>query len=138
MNLMPLSSKFPLHAGTELHRIASTEGRRLERIPPKSERVMDYVIMGLWPTTRRSIRMNVALDVRRYSKGGISFETVPPHGEHAFSPVPALIYYCQNETINHMQFFLTSPLRASRTAEFPTCVCTLLGILRSCLRNSAG
>jgi len=49
-----LIGRVPLPAGTELHRVASTEARRLKRIPPQSERVMDYVITGLWPTTRRS------------------------------------------------------------------------------------
>jgi hypothetical protein len=37
-------------------------------------------------------RTNVALDAQSYSKGGVSFNTVPPHGE---SPTPALIYYCE-------------------------------------------
>ncbi|KAI0299475.1 hypothetical protein BC826DRAFT_966931 [Russula brevipes] len=36
-----------------------------------------------------------------YSKDGVSFDTVPPHGK---SPAPALIYYCENETIDGVPF----------------------------------
>jgi phosphoserine aminotransferase len=88
-----------------------------------SERVMDYVITGSW--SRKAYdeakrlaggaRTNVALDARRYSKDGVSFDTVPPHGEYAFSPAPALIYYCENETIDGVQF---SPDPAAQTS-FP-------------------
>jgi phosphoserine aminotransferase len=70
---------------------------------------MDYVITGSW--NRKAYdeakrlasfaRTNVALDAHSYSKDGVSFDTVPPHGE---SPAPALIYYCENETIDGMPF----------------------------------
>jgi len=76
------------------------------------DRILDYVLTGSWSKkafdeARRlkgRSRVNVALDARRYSKDGVSFDNVPPHGEYAFSPAPALIYYCENETIDGVQF----------------------------------
>ncbi|KAI0005969.1 phosphoserine aminotransferase [Russula compacta] len=79
---------------------------------PDNERIMDYVLTGSWSKkaydeARRlggGTRVNVALDARKYSKDGVSFDNVPPHGEYAFSSSPALIYYCENETIDGVQF----------------------------------
>jgi phosphoserine aminotransferase len=75
------------------------------------ERVMDYVLTGSWSEKahQEAIRLGggrvkVALDSRRYSKDGVSFDNVPPHGEYAFSAAPALIYYCENETVDGVQF----------------------------------
>ncbi|KAI9446519.1 phosphoserine aminotransferase [Lactarius indigo] len=75
------------------------------------QRVMDYVLTGSWgekafQEARRlgGARTNVALDARRYSKDGVSFDNVPPHGEYAFSAAPAFIYYCENETVDGVQF----------------------------------
>jgi len=48
--------------------------------------------------------VNIALDARKYSKDGKSFDNVPPHAEYAFSHDPALIYYCENETVDGVQF----------------------------------
>jgi phosphoserine aminotransferase len=86
------------------------------------ERVMDYILTGSWSEkayqeARRlnGARANVALDARRYSKDGLSFDNVPPHGEYAFSAAPALIYYCENETVDGVQF---SPDPAAQTS-FP-------------------
>jgi phosphoserine aminotransferase len=75
------------------------------------ERVMDYVLTGSWSEKAHQEarrlgggRVKVALDSRRYSKDGVSFDNVPPHGEYAFSAAPALIYYCENETVDGVQF----------------------------------
>ncbi|KAH9005083.1 phosphoserine aminotransferase [Lactarius hatsudake] len=72
---------------------------------------VDYVLTGSWgekafQEARRlgGARVNVALDARKYSKDGVSFDNVPPHGEYAFSPAPAFIYYCENETVDGVQF----------------------------------
>ncbi|KAH9063500.1 phosphoserine aminotransferase [Lactarius vividus] len=77
----------------------------------EDERVMDYVLTGSWSEkafqeARRlgGARVNVALDARKYSKDGVSFDNVPPHDEYAFSPAPAFIYYCENETVDGVQF----------------------------------
>ncbi|KAI9510230.1 phosphoserine aminotransferase [Russula earlei] len=86
-------------------------------------RVMDYVLTGSWSRKAhdearrlaRGARVNVALDARRHSSDGVSFDNVPPHGEYAFSRAPALIYYCENETIDGVQF---SPDPDARTS-FP-------------------
>lgn len=90
---------------------------------PDAERVMDYTLTGSWSKkaydeARRlcgGARVNVAVDARRYSKDGVSFDNVPLHGEYTFSPAPALIYYCDNETIDGVQF---SPDSATQTS-FP-------------------
>ncbi|KAI0306637.1 phosphoserine aminotransferase [Multifurca ochricompacta] len=86
------------------------------------ERVMDYVLTGSWSKkafleAKRlgGARANIALDARKYSKDGVSFDNVPPHDEYAFSPASALIYYCENETIDGVQF---SPDPSAQTS-FP-------------------
>jgi len=75
------------------------------------ERVMDYVITGAWSkkATEEAKRLgggivNVAADARKYSKGGKSFDNIPPHDAYKFSPDPALIFYCENETIDGVQY----------------------------------
>lgn len=89
---------------------------------PDDERIVDYVLTGSWSKKAYEealrlggARANVALDARRYSKDGASFDNVPPHSEYAFSPAPALIYYCENETVDGVQF---APDAAAPTA-FP-------------------
>ncbi|KAI0302755.1 hypothetical protein BC826DRAFT_431805 [Russula brevipes] len=85
---------------------------------PQSERVMDYVITGSWNREAYDeakrlasfARTNVALDAHSYSKDSISFDTVSPHGE---SPAPALIYYCENETIDGVPFSLDPTMQRS-------------------------
>lgn len=75
------------------------------------QRAMDYVITGSWSKkaaeeARRlgGGKVNVAADSRPYSKDGKSFDNIPTHDKYAFSPNPALIYYCENETIDGVQF----------------------------------
>jgi phosphoserine aminotransferase len=50
------------------------------------------------------VRVNVAADARAYSKDGTSYEGIPPHEAYTFTNNPALIYYCENETVNGVQF----------------------------------
>lgn len=76
-----------------------------------ADRVMDYVVTGSWSkkAAEEARRLgggavNVALDARKYSKDGKSFDNIPPHGEYVFSADPALIYYCENETVDGVQF----------------------------------
>jgi len=75
------------------------------------ERVMDYVVTGSW--SKRAVeearrlgggRANVVVDARKYSKDGKSFDNIPPHSEYTFSPNSALIYYCENETVDGVEF----------------------------------
>jgi phosphoserine aminotransferase len=80
------------------------------------ERVMDYVITGSWSAKAAAEAgrlggggVNVAADARNYStKDRRSFDNIPPHGDndnvYKFSPDPALIYYCENETVDGVQF----------------------------------
>ncbi|KAF8514062.1 pyridoxal phosphate-dependent transferase [Gautieria morchelliformis] len=67
------------------------------------ERVMDYVVTGSWSQkaaeeARRlggGARVNIVVDILRQ---------YPPHDKWVFSPKPALIYYCENETVDGVQF----------------------------------
>ena len=75
------------------------------------ERVMDYVVTGSWSKkaaeeARRlgGAQVNIVADGRRTSKDGKSFDNIPPHATWAFSPKPAFIYYCENETVDGVQF----------------------------------
>ncbi|KAG6840191.1 hypothetical protein C0991_008355 [Blastosporella zonata] len=78
----------------------------------ESERVMDYVLSGSWSkaaygeATRlaHGTTARVVADSRAHSKDGKSFDGLPPHSAYAFSPAPALIYYCENETVSGTQF----------------------------------
>ena len=77
-----------------------------------NERVMDYVLTGSWSRkafdeARRlagGTRARLAVDSRKYSKDNVSFDNIPLHGEYSFSRAPALIYYCENETIDGVQY----------------------------------
>ncbi|KAK7054959.1 Phosphoserine transaminase [Paramarasmius palmivorus] len=89
---------------------------------PGDERVMDYVITGSWSKkaaeeARRlgGGKVNVAADARKHSSDGKAFQCVPPHDAYSFSPDPALIYYCENETVDGVQF----PYEDSSPSSFP-------------------
>jgi phosphoserine aminotransferase len=77
----------------------------------KEERVMDYVITGSWSkkATEEARRLcsgvvNVAADARLHSKDGKTFDNIPGHETFKFSPNPAIIYYCENETVDGVEF----------------------------------
>ncbi|KAI0933085.1 hypothetical protein AcV7_004662 [Taiwanofungus camphoratus] len=73
--------------------------------------VMDYVITGSWSKkaaeeARRlgGGQVNVVVDARKYSHDGKSFDNIPSSEEFKFSPDPALVYYCENETVDGVEF----------------------------------
>ncbi|KAF9792767.1 phosphoserine aminotransferase [Thelephora terrestris] len=95
------------------------------------ERRLEYVLTGNWSlkaveearrlcTGPRGVGgdVKVVVDARTFSKDGKSFDNIPPHAEYQFSPYttsslvhlrtrpppPALIYYCENETVHGVQF----------------------------------
>jgi phosphoserine aminotransferase len=77
----------------------------------KQERVMDYVITGSWSkkASEEARRLghgavNVVADARSHSKDGKTFDNIPGHDAFRFSQNPALIYYCDNETVDGVQF----------------------------------
>jgi len=79
---------------------------------PESERVLDYVLSGSWSKAAHDeakrlangATVNVVADSRLHSADGKSFNNIPPHNSYKFSPNPALIYYCENETVSGTQF----------------------------------
>jgi len=75
------------------------------------ERGLDYVLTGSWSKAAytEALRLgggqvNIAADGRLWSKDSKSFDNIPPHEGYKFSSNPALIYYCENETVNGVQF----------------------------------
>ena len=95
------------------------------------ERRLEYVLTGSW--SKKAMEegkrlcvgqkgvggdVSVVVDARTFSKDGKSFDNIPPHAEYQFSPYttaslvhlrtrpppPALIYYCDNETVDGVQF----------------------------------
>ncbi|KAG7452627.1 phosphoserine aminotransferase [Guyanagaster necrorhizus] len=77
--------------------------------PDDGEPVLDYVVTGSWSKkaseeARRLVggsRVHIAGDGRREGK---TFTRIPGHSEYSFSPNAALIYYCENETVDGVQF----------------------------------
>ena len=76
------------------------------------DRVMDYVVTGSWSklAVKEAGRLaggttiNIAADARESSVDGKSFTHIPSHTSYNFSKDPAMIYYCENETVNGVQF----------------------------------
>ncbi|KAI4524391.1 phosphoserine aminotransferase [Schizophyllum commune Loenen D] len=75
------------------------------------ERALDYVITGSWSKKACEEakrlgggRVNVVADGRKHSADGKSFKSIPPPDAYTFSENPALIYYCENETVDGVQF----------------------------------
>lgn len=81
---------------------------------PDDQRTMDYVVTGSWSkaaadearrlTAGGTATLNIAADARTHSADGKSFDGIPPHSAYTFSADPALIYYCENETVNGVEF----------------------------------
>ncbi|KIY68609.1 phosphoserine aminotransferase [Cylindrobasidium torrendii FP15055 ss-10] len=72
---------------------------------------LDYVVTGSWSKkaveeARRmapTANVRIAADARTHSAAN-KFDTLPPADAYAFSADPALIYYCENETVDGVQF----------------------------------
>ncbi|KAI0807535.1 phosphoserine aminotransferase [Fomes fomentarius] len=89
--------------------------RLLHPTATPEETVLDYVVTGSWSkkAAEEARRLTAAgttatvrtvVDARVYSKDGKSFDNIPPHAEFAFAADPALIYYCENETVDGVEF----------------------------------
>lgn len=74
---------------------------------------MDYVVTGSWSKKAAEearllgmgkAAVNVVVDAREHSALGKSFDRVPTHEAWKFSPAPAFVYYCDNETVDGVQF----------------------------------
>ncbi|RPD66188.1 phosphoserine aminotransferase [Lentinus tigrinus ALCF2SS1-6] len=87
--------------------------RLLHPTATAEETVLDYVVTGSWSKkaaeeARRlaagNATVRTVVDSRVYSKDGKSFDNIPPHAEFTFSDDPALIYYCENETVDGVEF----------------------------------
>lgn len=72
--------------------------------------VMDYVVTGSWSkkAAEEARRLgggdvHIVVDSRE-SSDAKKFDNIPPHAAFHFSEDPALIYYCENETVDGVQF----------------------------------
>ncbi|GJE86917.1 phosphoserine aminotransferase [Phanerochaete sordida] len=75
---------------------------------------LDYVVTGSWSkkaaeearrlTLGGHARVHVAADARAHSADGKTFDTIPPRSAYTFSADPALVYYCENETVDGVEF----------------------------------
>lgn len=77
----------------------------------QEDRKMDYILTGSWSKkasdeARRlgGGAVNIVADGRKFSADGKSFDNIPPHAEWKISDKPAFIYYCENETVDGVQF----------------------------------
>ncbi|EGN95374.1 hypothetical protein SERLA73DRAFT_186313 [Serpula lacrymans var. lacrymans S7.3] len=73
--------------------------------------VLDYVVTGSWSKKAAEeakrlggSKVNIAADARKHSQDQKSFDNIPPHDAYTFSADPALIYYCENETVDGVQY----------------------------------
>ena len=84
--------------------------RLLHPTATAADTAMDYVVTGSWSKKASEEaarlgggRVHVVADARQHSAQA-AFDNIPPHGAYAFSEDPALIYYCENETVSGTQF----------------------------------
>jgi phosphoserine aminotransferase len=93
--------------------------RHVARWPDAKERVLEYVLTGSWSRKAAeeasklvkgcggaaATEVHVVVDTRELSQDGKSFDRIPPHAAYTFSAKnPVLIYYCDNETVDGVQF----------------------------------
>lgn len=79
--------------------------------PTDEERIMDYVVTGSWSKKAADEakrlgggQVRIVADGRLHSKTGKTFDAIPPHDAWSFSSKPAFVYYCENETVDGVQF----------------------------------
>lgn len=92
---------------------------RLKNPESDAKTTIDYIVTGSWSnkaageakrlTTDTNVSVNVALDARKHSQDGKSFSTIPPANQWNYSADPALVYYCDNETVNGVEFDKSFP-----------------------------
>jgi phosphoserine aminotransferase len=83
---------------------------------PNDETYIDYVVTGTWSKRAYEegkrlagsvgVNVNIAADAREQSQDKKSFSSVPPSTAYQWSPAAqtAFVYYCENETVNGVQF----------------------------------
>lgn len=77
----------------------------------EDQRKLDYIVTGSWSKKAQEEArrlgggvVNTVVDAREHSETGKRFDRIPPHDAFKFSEDPALIYYCENETVDGVQF----------------------------------
>ena len=79
--------------------------------PDETEPIMDYVVTGSWSKKAAEEakrlgggKVNIVIDSREHSADGKSFDNIPAREHWKFSKNPAFVYYCENETVDGVQF----------------------------------
>ena len=91
--------------------------------------MLDYVITGTWSKTGikeatrltanlPGVRVHTVVDASAHTPDN-KFTAIPPHSVYNFSENPALIYYCENETVNGVQFSGTQEGTENDPVSFP-------------------
>ncbi|TIB18217.1 hypothetical protein E3P92_00709 [Wallemia ichthyophaga] len=92
---------------------------KLQNPESNAKTTLDYIVTGSWSnkaageakrlTQGTDVSVNVALDARNHSQDGKSFSNIPPANEWKYSENPAFVYYCDNETVNGVEFDKSFP-----------------------------
>lgn len=103
--------------------------RRLFPTLREEEHVMDYVVTGSWSAKAikeakklaNGATVNAVHDSRKLSANGQQYEAIGSIEDWRFSPNPAFVYYCDNETIDGVQFggHLSPNGETAAPAQFP-------------------
>lgn len=106
--------------------------RRLFPDLKNEERVLDYIVTGSWSSKAAqeakkvgdSAKINIVHDSRKLSESGQAFEEIGSASvvkSWNFSKNPAFVYYCDNETVDGVQFegYLSPNGDSSLEVSFP-------------------
>ncbi|RJE21976.1 phosphoserine aminotransferase [Aspergillus sclerotialis] len=89
---------------------------------------LDYLVTGSWSqkASQEAVRLlgsdhvNVATDARKANNG--KFGTIPPESTWQLSDAPAMVYLCENETVDGVEFPNFPKVLESKSADDKTIV----------------
>ena len=87
---------------------------RLKNPQQDAKTTLDYIVTGSWSNKAAgeakrlvngtNVTVNIVVDGRKHSSDGKSFNSIPSTTEWNYSKDSALVYYCDNETVNGVEF----------------------------------
>lgn len=89
---------------------------------------LDYLVTGSWSqkASQEAVRLlgpdhvNVAIDAKKANNG--KFGTIPPESTWQLSDAPAMVYLCENETVDGVEFPNFPKVLESKSANDKTIV----------------
>ena len=89
---------------------------------------LDYLVTGSWSqkASQEAVRLlgpdhvNVAIDAKKANNG--KFGTIPPESTWQLSDAPAMVYLCENETVDGVEFPNFPKVLESKSADDKTVV----------------